>query len=223
MDRRRMVLNMGAATVGLSATSAVAQRRRRDANSESTPVASDLTPEELVERVEELEEENRKLKEENERLKQRINDMSGQSTQTQDEASEESATAVFQVGETWSGPDWSITVTGYEISPTISSSFETNTARGVYSLVYLTVVNESSAPVPFPYDDLQLMDSDGRTYTVDEDSLFNLTYVIYEVGSRWDEFQPGIAYSTAVAFDIPPTSTGLVLTTGQRVFDFQLD
>lgn len=210
----------------LIAPNATAQRGRRDANeSASTPAAdtSNMSIEELQERVSELEEENEDLRSENERLKVRIDQLSGTTTQASEDSDSSTTVPELVVGETFTSNEWSITVTGYEISPSITSSYETNSARGVYTLVYLTVVNEGPAPAAFPYDDLRLSDSDGRTYTVDSDSLFNLTYVLYEVGSQYDEMQPGLPYVTAVAFDIPATSTGLVFTSGNQVFVFRLD
>lgn len=192
------------------------------ASAQSTP---EVTIEDLQERVAELEEENEALKEENEKLKQRIEDMSGTSrTPRQGSGDSEADEApTLQVGETWISDEWSITVTYVEVTPTLSTSYETNTARGVYAIVHMTIVNESSAPVAFPYRDLKIVDSDGRTYSVDDDALFNLTYVVMGAGSVYDEMQPGLPYDTGAIFDIPATATGLTLTTGNKVFLIELD
>jgi plastocyanin/uncharacterized coiled-coil protein SlyX len=129
---------------------------------------------------------------------------------------------VLEIGETWAGDDWEVTVTGYELSPTIESDYDEHVARGVFAIVYLTVVNAGNEPAAFPYEDLRLTTSEGRTYTPDHDSMFTLIYSILEMGSEYDELQPGLSYPTGVAFDIPPDATDLSLTTGDEVFVFTL-
>lgn len=203
-----------------------AQRGYRDASEgASTPTTdtSNMSIEELQERIAELERENEDLQQENERLKQRIEDMSGTSRTPREASSEAASAPVLAIGETYEGEDWSITVTFVEFSPTLTSSFETNTARGIFSIVHITVVNEGNAPMPFPYDDIVLLDSDGRAYTVQFDTLFNLTYAVMGVGGQYEDFQPGLPYETGVIYDIPATSTGLSLSTTKNVFVFELD
>lgn len=187
---------------------------------QSTPTSAS-TVEELQAQNEELQAQVDSLQKENGKLKQRINDLSGPKGAETTPATKLGDTNA--IGETFTNEYWSITVTGYEVSPTIDSRYETNTARGVYALVYFTVINEGANPSPFPYKDLGLADSEGRTYTVDKDSLFNLTNIIFEVGPSTDDLQPGLPYSIGVAFDIPATSTGLNFTTSEDVFTFVLD
>jgi hypothetical protein len=153
-------------------------------------------------------------------LEDRINQL-GESPETP--AAEGEAGSTLAVGETWTGQDWEITVTGYELSPTIDSSFEQNVARGVFVLVYFEVTNTGNAPTPFPYDELIIKDSEGRSYATDWDVMFNLVYVIYENGSPIDPLQPGIPYVTAAAFDIPPTAVGLSFTDASESFTFTLE
>jgi hypothetical protein len=128
---------------------------------------------------------------------------------------------LYEIGETFTVDPWEITVTGWELSPTLSTNYETNTARGIYALVYFTVTNVGDAPTDFPYDALALKTGEGRTYDVDDDALFNLQYTIYGL-SRYDELQPGLPYETAVLFDIPPDSTQLVLTSEGDEFTISL-
>jgi hypothetical protein len=153
-------------------------------------------------------------------LKQRISELSGP------KAAPTSAAAggtTLKVNETFTNESWAITVTGYEISPTVDSSYEQNVARGVYCIVYFTVTNVGNSPVEFPYMDLQLSDSEGRSYGPDSDALFNLVYVIFESGAPYEPLQPGLPYTTAIAFDIPADATGLTFTSENRAFTFSLD
>lgn len=183
-----------------------------------TPSATPPSVDELQARIAELEAQVAVLEAENQQLKQRITDL----TQPAAAPTNPATGATYAVGDTYTGEAWSVTVTNRELTSAISTDYDQHTARGVYLIVYFNVTNVGTAPAPFPYEDLVLTDSEGRSYTVDQDSLFSLTYSVFAIGSQYDALQPGLPYSTGVAFDIPPTATGLSLTTGDKVFVFDL-
>lgn len=147
-------------------------------------------------------------------LKTRVSDVSGSKKPGATTAASSAGTSAepLAVGETYSGLNWDITVTGFEFAPTLDTNYQQNVARGIFCIVYITVMNNGNDPAPFPYADLQLKTSEGRTYSYDDQALFNLTYVVMGAGGSNDDLQPGLAYTTAVLFDIPPDATGLVLT-----------
>lgn len=147
-------------------------------------------------------------------LKTRVSDVSGSKKPgaTTAASSADTASAPLAIGDTYSGKNWDITVTGFEFAPTLETSYQQNVARGVFCIVYITVMNNGNEPAPFPYEDLQLKTGEGRIYSYDDQALFNLTYVVMGVGGSSDDLQPGLAYTTAILFDIPPDATGLVLT-----------
>jgi hypothetical protein len=105
--------------------------------------------------------------------------------------------------------NWTLTVTGAEPVPTVSGASETFTARGVYVVVSLNVTNTGNAPQEFPYRDLVLRDARGRMFSVDTDPTIRLIRT-YDV-SWYENLQPGLAYDTAIVFDVPVDATGLQL------------
>lgn len=156
-------------------------------------------------------------------LKTRVSEVSGSKKPgaTTTSASSSTSTKPLAVGETYSNGIWEITVTGYEFAPTLDTTYQQNVARGVYCFVYITVVNVGDKPVPFPYRDMRLKTGEGRTYSVADDALFNLTYVALGAGASNDDLQPGLPYNTGVLFDIPPDAVGLILTS-ETAPDFQV-
>jgi hypothetical protein len=129
--------------------------------------------------------------------------------------------AEYAIGEAFTTPDWGITVTGWEISPTLTTDYETNTARGTYVLVHLVVTKSGNEAGPFPYTDLSLKTGEGRTYPVDTHALFNLQYNTYGL-TIYTDLQPGLPYETGVVFDVPPDSTQMALSTTDGLFNVPL-
>lgn len=106
--------------------------------------------------------------------------------------------------------NWTLTVAGAESVPSVAAVLQTHTARGVYVVVYLSVSNTGDTPQAFPYTDLVLHDGGNRTFSVDTDATIPFQIEYYGV-SMYEDLQPGLAYDTAVIFDVPPDAAGLML------------
>lgn len=214
MNRRTLVTALPA--IGITA----ATSKLANAQSESTPTPSEMSKEELVELVLELQEENQELQEENERLKKRIEDMSG--GRSSNRQKDDESIVELAIGDTWDGDSWSITVNYFEVSPQLVTSFETNTARGIYAIVHMSIINNGSGPAAFPYDSMILVDGDGREYSSGFEELFNLNFVLFDNGGQYTDLQPGIPYDAGLIYDIPATATGLRLRDSRSTFVFDL-
>ncbi len=98
--------------------------------------------------------------------------------------------------------DWTITVTGVGLNPTVGSQ----TASGVFATVNLTVLNDGNGVRRFPFDDLLLRDVSGRTY---EPSVSGSVEARLRGPAGWGTpFDPGISADAVVVFDIAPDAEG---------------
>lgn len=99
--------------------------------------------------------------------------------------------------------DWTVTVTGLGLEPTI----RTQTAMGVFAAVELTIVNEGTVQRPVPLDDLVLVDNEGRTFTP---SVAATVDAALERGiGGWNALlAPGISTDAVVVFDVAPGAEG---------------
>jgi hypothetical protein len=114
-------------------------------------------------------------------------------------------------------PGWRIVVTGLESYERVGDF----TANGTYTYLRLTVTNTSDQPAVFPYDGLVIVDANDQSYFADLNATRET--LTFDLGHEIDqEIASGDALDTAVAFDVPDSVTGLVLTTPSRVFAVQL-
>lgn len=114
---------------------------------------------------------------------------------------------------TWN--DWTVTLVGAEFVPDIEAdSWPTETARGRFLIVRVTLVNDGNAPRDFPYLTTRATDQRHRTFTPDFDATFALHVGDPDIES--DDLQPGIAYPFAVVFDVAPDATGFRLSLGEK-------
>jgi len=117
---------------------------------------------------------------------------------------------------------WEITITAHESVPSLATTFETYSARGVFLVVYMTVTNTGNDPGAFPYDDLRVTTDEDRTYNYASEPTFGFQIGTYNI-SLYEDLQPGLAYETAVVFDVPPDASGLALTTTGQAFEAPLE
>ncbi len=99
--------------------------------------------------------------------------------------------------------DWTVTVTGLGLRPTI----RTQTATGVFAAVELTIVNEGTAQRPIPLGELVLVDNEGRTFPP---SVAATVDAALERGiGGWNALlAPGISTDAVVVFDVAPGAEG---------------
>lgn len=152
-------------------------------------------------------------------LEQRIVSLSGSESRGAQAAVETGQE--YQIGEVISAEVFDLTVTGVQLVPSIET-YQTITPRGVFAIVYLTIVNTSNTSASFPYHDLKLETEAGLVFDYDFDATIDVTVSWYDTGI-YDPVQPGLTYQTAVVFDILPTATGLKLTTTNNLFSVPLD
>ncbi len=206
-----MVWMMGLLTValvfgslGTSSDGAVAQDATKTPTAKATKTP-ELEIEDAVATIEALQTEVAQLK-------KRVTALSGSSGsggggRTPTAEAEEAKT--YEIGETIELQDqYEITVTGVELAPSITTDFASATARGVYVLVYMTIVNQGSEPGAFPWDDTVIIDESGRSYGYDYEPASAL--LIRDQGiSVYEELQPGLSYDLIASYDVPADATGL--------------
>lgn len=208
ISRRASVLVASLLTIGILASGGLAQ------SPQGTPDPyEDLTLEDAVATIEAQATQIAQLE-------QRIVSLSGGGSGGQPDSTAE-AGQEYQVGEVISGEVFDVTVTGAEIVSSIQT-YETVTPRGAFAIVYLTIVNTSNTSALFPYEDLKLATDSGQVFDYNSDTTVGVTISWYDTGI-YDEVQPGLPYETAVIFDIPPTATGLTLTTANNFFSVPLE
>jgi hypothetical protein len=96
------------------------------------------------------------------------------------------------------GDDWTVTITDISLMPT----FSTVTAQGIFARVSLAAVNNATQPLRFPYDDLVLRDSLGRSYLPAVEAKTQLQ------AHYFDEFPPSLPTDGFVIFDIRADAEG---------------
>ena len=96
------------------------------------------------------------------------------------------------------GDDWTVTVTDLSLMPT----FGTATAQGIFARVSMMATNHTNRPLRFPYDDLVLRDSLGRTYIPAIEAKTQLE------AHYFDEFPPSLPSSGFVIFDVASDAEG---------------
>lgn len=106
---------------------------------------------------------------------------------------------------------WSIAIQHTEEESTIEL-YEAFTAQGVYLLVTLQVDNLTHLPLEFPYRNLELTDSEGRTYSYQSTITANLLNEWYDPLFVYSLLQPDLSYETVVVFELSPQSTSLKLS-----------
>jgi hypothetical protein len=96
------------------------------------------------------------------------------------------------------GDDWTVTITDLSTMPT----FGTATAQGIFARVSLTAINNTNEPLRFPYDDLVLRDSIGRSYLPALEAKTQL-------GAHYfDELPPSLPTNGFVIFDVATDAEG---------------
>lgn len=127
-----------------------------------------------------------------------------------------------KIGDTFKANVWEITVTGYETAPQLSSSYDTYTARGIFVIVYLSVNNDGNEPAYFPYDDLMIQTSEGRSYNYNSDATIGMVISSTGMGT-YENLQPGLPIDTMVVFDVPADASGLLLTEKSKSWTVTLE
>jgi hypothetical protein len=121
-----------------------------------------------------------------------------------------SSSVALNVGSHIQTAVWSIAIQHTEEESTIQL-YEVFTARGVYLLVTLQVDNLTDLPLEFPYRDLELTDSEGRTYSYQSTITANLLNERYDPLFEYSLPQPDLSYETVVVFELSQQSTSLEL------------
>jgi hypothetical protein len=107
---------------------------------------------------------------------------------------------------------WALTADSTEIvTAAAPGSVIEERARGQYLVVNLTVVNTTSSPARFPFTDFMVIDSAGRTFSVDEEASVAHYIIAFDDTPRVLSLQPGIPYPMPVLFDVAPDGTGFTL------------
>ncbi len=154
-------------------------------------------------------------------LEKRLDTLSGTGAKKTPTPKAGEASKTYEVGDSFDVGPWTVTISKVELAPTIDLSYSQSVARGVYVVVYMTLTNNGDAPTAFPYDQLVVMASDGKSYGFDSDSAISFQIEVYKV-ALYDKLQPGLAYETVATFDVPPAATGLKLTTTKEEFTVDL-
>jgi hypothetical protein len=127
------------------------------------------------------------------------------------------------IGDVFAIRDFEFTIQGTHVQETVGE-FDPREANGIYLVVYLDVKNVSDRPTVFPYDDFELVDGRGRSYSFDEFAAIDLLiYEFDQFSTMYEELQPGVITSTGLIFDVPDDATGFTLTNIRGDFEAQLD
>ena len=99
--------------------------------------------------------------------------------------------------------DWTLTATGVALQATVGGQ----TATGVFAAVELTILNDGSVQQPFPFAELRLLDSEGRTF---QPAVAATVDAALEagVGGWYFPFAPGIPADVVVVFDVAADAEG---------------
>jgi|GEM_PF-6211240 len=126
------------------------------------------------------------------------------------------------IGDVFAVRDFELTLQGTELAEVVGNSFLTEEANGIYLLINVDVANVSDSPEEFPYDDFQVEDGRGRSYSYDFQAV-NVYVATETQASLFEPLQPGVIYSTVIIFDVPEDATGFTLTTTRNDFEAPLD
>lgn len=126
------------------------------------------------------------------------------------------------IGDVFAIRNFEFTLQGTDLFEAVGS-FDPQDANGIYLVVYLDVANVTDSPAAFPYDTFQVEDGRGRSFSYDSTGTIYFISDAFDGASPFDQFQPGIIYSTAVVFDVPVDSTGFTLSTSRNDFEAPLD
>lgn len=97
------------------------------------------------------------------------------------------------------GDAWTVVVNAVALLPTFG---DLTSQSGAFARVSLTITNTTGDRLRFPYDDLVLLDEDGRTYFPSRDSK-----LVPEVGwFNW--LEPSLPTEGVVIFDVATDATG---------------
>ncbi len=112
---------------------------------------------------------------------------------------------------TWG--QWTMDAVGTEFLPVAApNSGIDRVAHGVYLVAYFEITNISATPLEFPFTEMKITDSQGRTFTTDEEATVAFQIVTYGDTPRVLELQPGLVYSFAFLFDVPTEASGFVFS-----------
>lgn len=180
-----------------------------------------VAAEDLQATVEALQTEVADLEEENRDLRSQVRILARRTTPTPSSGTSNGTDDAFEIGDAIEVPNqFTITVTGVELVPSIETSFSSDVARGVYVVVDLTLINQQNEPTTFPFRDLYIRDGSKRYGLDDSTGAFNIA--TYDLATNLDPLQPGLEYTMAAIFDVPADATGLELTTGEEAFTVDL-
>ena len=127
------------------------------------------------------------------------------------------------IGDVFAINDFEFTIQGTNVQETVGD-FDPSEANGIYLVVYLDVKNVSNRPRTFPYDDFEVVDGQGRSYSFDEFAAINLLiYEFDQFSTMYEELQPGVITSTGLIFDAAVEATGFKLTNARGDFEAPLD
>ncbi len=129
---------------------------------------------------------------------------------------------VSTLPQTANTAEWAVTVTRTEMSEAFETGNKRHVPRGVYVFVYMTVTRTANVPDDFPYSDLALTDSAGRTFFLDSEATIYRLDQVFDL-SWYEQLQPDLPYDGIAIFDIPRDATGLALTTQGQQFTIPLD
>lgn len=116
--------------------------------------------------------------------------------------------AVQHLPITMQVPPFEVTITGVTRATTVGE-FMTATARGVYVVVNLTLLNTGNEPADYissaVFQGATLRDDQGRTFSLDHLASISASK------DSGTSFQPGLTYQVALAFDVPPDAKAFTL------------
>jgi hypothetical protein len=118
-------------------------------------------------------------------------------------------TAMSKIGDTVGKGNWGylVTETAREKTITWSDFGNKTTAKGIWQIVHVRVLNISKETLPINTWDFEVKDAKGITYKAD---LNSITYSSYKNLSKpMDNYPPGVPAEIALIFDVNPEATGL--------------
>lgn len=121
------------------------------------------------------------------------------------------------IGDVVEVDDWQLSVTSIDTFERVGDS----TAAGSFLYVRLQVTNGGDGARAFPFDGLVVLDIEEQTYFYAEAATNETLTFDFGIDPA-ATIAPGESRALAVVFDIPDSSTGLVLTTPSRAFAIQL-
>ena len=103
------------------------------------------------------------------------------------------------------------TIEKVELATELKSGTNDISTTGSYVLVFLTVLDEGSAPLTLNPDDFTLIDNQGRTFTLNQEATKIAALSNNKNNILTESLQPGLSQDGIIVFEVPANTSGFSL------------